>query len=102
MPEAPISTGTLSRITSFSVDGGGFRRIALGVFDNELKLLPSSATLGVDFINGDLGTVRDVRSRRGKCARSGWIMPILMVCAATAPTMPMPRRQQPWPVPEKD
>ena len=54
-------------------DGGGFRRIALVVLDDEFEFLAENAALGVDLIGRDLGAVDDIGAGSGERAREGLV-----------------------------
>ena len=52
-PQAPMITGTLSRVISFSATAAASVGFALVVLDDELDLLAQHAALGIDLVRGD-------------------------------------------------
>ena len=66
---------------------GGFRRIALGVFCNELELLSEHAAFGIDLVGGNFSAVDDIVPAAAKAPVSGCTRPIGMVDCAAAPVI---------------
>jgi hypothetical protein len=67
--EAPMSTGTFVTNDELLGHPSGFRRIALGIFDDEFKLLTEHAAFSVDLVDGNFSAIDDVGAGRRESAR---------------------------------